>query len=294
MEKYNFETKCIDFKGSGDGPSIVITGAVHGNEQTGTYSAELVAKKLENEKLLGNVRIIPVCNESAFKARQRPAVEDGEDLNRIFPGKEDGGYSEQLANHIWKLTEGYDYMVDLHCCGLYGSEYTMCWYSKYDFQRKLAGWMGVGTVIHTAGTGGQLYLEACQKRGTKSLLIELPGGQPGGVINMKSALATCDKIMNYLKLIGVIEGEGIEPEDIRYCGVIDKNGLSAEADGVYHPTVAPGAYVNKGDIIARVDEKEYAAPYDAAVTSAGTDRYVFKGDRLVGFAPLKEVQPGEV
>ena len=294
MEKFSFETKCIDFKGVGNGSSIVITGAVHGNEQTGTYAAELVAQKLAGEKILGNVRIIPVCNESAFKARQRQAVEDGEDLNRIFPGKEDGTYSEQLANHIWNLTEGYDYMVDLHCCGLYGSEYTMCWYSKYDFQKTLSTWMGVKTVIHTAGTGGQMYLEACEKRGQKSLLIELPGGQPGGVINLESSLATCDKLMNYLKLTGVIEGEGVVPEGIKHCGVIAKGGITADEAGVYHRVVAPGSYVNKGDAVAKVDDKEYFAPFDAVVTASSIERYVFKGDQLVSFAPSKEVQAGEV
>ncbi len=294
MENQEFNIRTIDFKGEKEGPSIVITGAIHGNEQTGTYTAELIAERLKNEKILGNIRIMPICNESAFKARQRPAVEDGEDLNRIFPGDKNGGYSYRLANRIWELTEGYDYIIDLHCCGIYGSTYTMCWYSKYDFHYDIAKKLGIETVIHTAGTGGQFYLESCEKRGQKGLLIELPGGQPGGVIHMESAESTCEKIINYLKLINIIEGEGIMPEGIKFCGVIAKECLPAHEDGVYIRKIMPGDYVNAGDVVGSVNGVEYKAPFDAVATSSSLSRYVFKGENIISLAPAREVQKGEI
>ncbi|NLX75640.1 MAG: hypothetical protein GXZ13_07465 [Synergistaceae bacterium] len=294
MEEFNLDIDCVDFTGEASGPSIVFTGAIHGDEQTGTHTAHLLIQALKKEKILGNIRIMPICNPSAFKARRRPAVEDDEDLNRIFPGKKDGTYSQQLAHRIWELTEDYEYIVDLHCCGIYGSEYTMCWYSKYDFHPKLARWLGYKSVVHTAGTGGQFYLESCEKRGQKGLLIELPGGQPRGVINQESAVSSCEKLLNYLKLIGVIEGRGVLPEEPNYCGFIDPDAALAKEDGVYYPMVKPGDYIKKGESIARVDEEDYTAPFDALVTSAPISRYVFEGDRLVSLAPTRSVEPGEV
>ena len=51
------------------GPSLVITAALHGNEQTATRTARLVAQRLGQETLTGRVSILPVCNPTAFRAR---------------------------------------------------------------------------------------------------------------------------------------------------------------------------------------------------------------------------------
>ena len=215
----------VDFKGSQSNPSIVITAALHGNEQTATYVADLLINRLENEKILGNCRIIHVCNETAFKNRQRRAPEDNEDLNRVFPGNLEGTFSERLASKIWEETKDFDYILDLHCCGIFGHLCTMCEYSESKDQYELCQQLGIKTVIHTAGTGGQFYLEAMRQRGQKSLLIEFPGGQPNGIIDLESAHDVLEKIINYLKIIGVIDGDPIDYGKVNLCGIIDKENI---------------------------------------------------------------------
>ena len=171
-------------------PSIVITAGIHGNEQTAIYAAELIYSLLQKETLLGEVCILPRCNPSAIRARERKAPEDGLDLNRSFPGAPDGSHTQRLAYEIWRQTEGFDYVLDLHCCGLYGTTYAMHYFKKYAFAKPLCKMLGVPHVVSSKGTRGQLYIESCEQRGQKGILIELPGGQPGGVIYEDAAEAS--------------------------------------------------------------------------------------------------------
>lgn len=274
-------------------PSIVITGGIHGDEQTGSYTAELVWNRLQKESLCGEVVIYPVCNMSAARARRRRAPEDDLDLNRIFPGNPDGSYSQMLANRIWQVTEGFDYLLDLHCCGLYGSTYCMHCYSHYDFAEELCRAVGVKTVIHSRGTRGQLYIEACEERHQKGLLIEMPGGQPGGVINEAAAEELADQIVGYLKYIGIVAGTAELSNEVSFCGCLNKE-TKAPFDGICRPVVSPGSYVKEGDVIAYINDFEFKAPCDAVVTGVPPMRYVFEGNPVARYAPVASVPKGAV
>ena len=290
IETYSFDLKKYHARG-GNGPKIVITGAIHGNEQTGSYAAELCWEKLKEEKLLGEITIYPLCNLEAAKRRERGAAIDNLDLNRTFPGKADGSYSEQLAHHIYALTSEAEHILDLHCCGVYGSTYTLCWYSRYDFAREHCRALGVPVVIHTKGTRGQLFIESCEKRGQKALIVELPGGQPSGIIDLPAAELMASRIINYLKFIGVIEGQAVLSDEVKFYGTIDENNKSA-CDGFCESAVKPGSFVKKGEAMAYVNGKAFVAPYDAVVITAPPMRYIFENDEIVNFAPLEEVVPG--
>lgn len=276
------------------GPSIVITAGIHGNEQTGSYTADLVHAYLSAhpEELTGRVTIFPVCNPTAFRARQRPAPEDNLDLNRVFPGDRAGSHSLVLASRIWELTAGFDYVLDLHCCGLYGHTYTMAWYTRYEDSADLCRALGVDTVIHTRGTWGQYYLECCELRGQKGLLIEMGGGQPSAVVHTDTAKACAEKVLNYLRCIGVLSGEGVR-SDVTFCGFIDRD-LKLREDGLCQTLVRPGQRCRAGETLVLINGKPFPAPYDCVVLSAPPDRYVFSGDYPVRIAPTAPLAWGSV
>lgn len=282
MEQREFNLKKYSI-GSGS-PSIVITAGIHGNEQTGMYTAELVWKRLRSETLLGSVTIYPMCNPTAAMARVRRAPEDDLDLNRTFPGCADGSYSQRLADHIWKLTEGYDYILDLHCCGLYGTTYSMHYNVKYSFADELCRMLGVKEVIASKGTRGQLYIEGCE-RGQKGILVELPGGQPSGVIDEAAAENMADNVIGYLKNIGIIEGEKHILDSVEYFE--SRSGIKATHDGVVKAVKHPGEYVKCGDVIAYFDDEAITAPSDGIIAGAAPMRIVFNGEDIVRFAAKK-------
>ena len=277
-------TEVYEF-GKGSGPSIVITGAIHGNEQTGVHAANLLMKKLEGANILGKVKVIPVCNKTAFMVRERTSPYDKIDLSRIFPGDVNGSYTHRTAAMLWEETKDAEYIVDLHCCGITGAIYTLSIYDEMPYQVELAKALGMPNVCQSGGTSGQFFTETARQRGQKALLIELPGGQPGGVIDIPSAEFCAEGLYNYMVYLGIIEGTYTPYNDIVFCGKLKS--ITASSEGFFEAKVASGARVIEGQVIGVLDGKEITADADSVLTSVSLPRYAFTGDTLFRIMPIR-------
>lgn len=282
------EIEIFDFK-NGSGPNVVITGAIHGNEQTGVHAARLLIKELEKSEITGHIKVIPVANPTAYYHRQRTSPFDELDMSRVFPGKDTGSLSLRTADALWKETDDAEYIVDLHCCGIIGSTYTLADCEGFPELKELCIALSMPAVCQTSGADGQFYLESCRRRKQKALLIELPGGQPGGVIDMEWAEFCKDALMNYLKYIKAVKGEYVahSPETV-FCGRMDK--VDAHGEGLFTPVAKSGDFLKKGDIIGHLNLSEekitFTAPEDIRLVSVSMPRYAFIGESLFGFMPV--------
>lgn len=86
------------------GPTLVFVAGVHGNEYAGYHAAWHLLEYIHIKT--GRIAIIPEANAMAVRNKARTA-QDGLDLNRLFPGKEDGNDIQALAKQI------VDQIVDL-------------------------------------------------------------------------------------------------------------------------------------------------------------------------------------
>lgn len=100
---------------------MLITAGVHGDE----YLPMLVVRELidsfENDAellqaLRGRLTLIPVVNEPAFRRGHR-CGDDGKDLARTCPGREDGSVTEQIAHELSAHIREADFYIDLHTGG---------------------------------------------------------------------------------------------------------------------------------------------------------------------------------
>ena len=91
---YSIETHVVH--GSSPGPRLLITGGVHGDEFEPMAAARRLITRLDPTRLRGRVTIAPVVNVPAFRRGQRTA-DDGLDLARTCPGKQDGTITERIA-----------------------------------------------------------------------------------------------------------------------------------------------------------------------------------------------------
>ncbi|WP_018998068.1 succinylglutamate desuccinylase/aspartoacylase family protein [Hirschia maritima] len=105
MEKFEFDSGI-------DGPALVVTGAVHGDERAGPDS---IGSFLENwDRILkkGRVTFVPVVNEAA-RAQNTRFVDV--DLNRCMGAEELGELSEhKIVPEVRALLEAHDVLLDLH------------------------------------------------------------------------------------------------------------------------------------------------------------------------------------
>lgn len=91
---------------------VLIIAGIHGNEIAGIEAAE---KILRDKPDWANFIVIPKANSEAIKLKERNPYYMS-DLNRAFPGRQNGTDTEILAYEIFKIIENEepDFVIDLH------------------------------------------------------------------------------------------------------------------------------------------------------------------------------------
>ncbi len=117
-----YETEVHHFITNISGPKVAIVGGIHGDEVAGWKAAlELLAMKWPK----GSFLIIPQANILATQLELRyPGIKNNgfyndvkySDINRSFPGKENGSITEQIAWQIVQVITEFnpEYIIDLH------------------------------------------------------------------------------------------------------------------------------------------------------------------------------------
>src|SRR5215217_8693768 len=108
----------IILQGEREGPVLWLHGCVHGNEYCGTFIIHGFLRGLDPAALRGTVVALPILNLPAFRARTRMSPFEGfnnGDMNRCFPGKRDGVFTEQMAYWVYEALKRHaTHLVDFH------------------------------------------------------------------------------------------------------------------------------------------------------------------------------------
>ena len=101
------------------GKTITISAGVHSREYIGIEALIRLAQELTPEMVRGTILLLHCCNYKGFLSRSPDIMpQDGKNLNRSFPGAEDGTPTQKLAAFLESEIIGHtDYLVDLHSGG---------------------------------------------------------------------------------------------------------------------------------------------------------------------------------
>ncbi|WP_254829350.1 M99 family carboxypeptidase catalytic domain-containing protein [Haloglomus salinum] len=105
------------YEAARDGPTTLVVGGIHGDEQAGYRAADQIADWTVDR---GKLVVVPRANPQAIAADHRPWSND---LNRQFPPTDEECYS-RLARGLWATIEWHDpdWVFDLHSSrGIYKS-----------------------------------------------------------------------------------------------------------------------------------------------------------------------------
>jgi predicted deacylase len=103
---------------NGKGPTVLLTGGVHGDEYEGPIALFRLVRELDWRRLSGRIIVAPALNYPAFRAATRVSPIDAINLNRTFPGKRDGTATEMIAHYVTSvLLPMADYLLDFHAGG---------------------------------------------------------------------------------------------------------------------------------------------------------------------------------
>ena len=106
--------------GNQPGKTLVVTAGVHGDEYVGIQAVRELLRQLSPGELSGQVIFVPVVNAGGFFAGTYRVPEDGENLNRCFPGVKGETYTWNMASVLEAaLYPQADFLLDLHGGGIY-------------------------------------------------------------------------------------------------------------------------------------------------------------------------------
>lgn len=246
---------------NGDGPNVVLIGGNHGDEWEGQIALGNLIRSLEPKDIHGRLVILPSANFPAVMAATRTSPIDGGNLNRSFPGDENGSVTEQIAHWIeHALLPGFDFGVDLHSGGssLIYIPSTLCVRdSDPQRQERLLRMMRafgapIGYIASAPQGGGRTLSSGGRRKGVLMIGTELGGG---GLITPGSLQVAELGLKRVLADVGLLRTP-MAPEPSTPTRLTELGGddyyVYASESGVFEPLVDLGTEVEAGTPAARI------------------------------------------
>lgn len=262
----------IVINGADPGPVFWVNGAIHGDEPEGPRACQLAAARIDPAKLSGAVVMVPVVNPMAFSAAERgnPLDTFSYDMNRIYPGKPGGYFSERVADAHWTaMKDVADMEISIHSGGAHSFLDKAIFVDERPESVELARAMGAGWgCIMSNFTKFGSPMAAMNSAGKVGITVELGGRSatsPGRFREVSEELAL--SIHNVLHHYRMLPGTASYPDPC-YKGV--QEALLAPASGIFLPVEGVDflTMMKAGDPIARIVDVygdtvgELAAPAD--------------------------------
>jgi N-alpha-acetyl-L-2,4-diaminobutyrate deacetylase len=242
---------------NGEGPTILLTGGVHGDEYEGQIALSRLAQTLGPEQVQGRVILLPAVNLPAALNDTRLSPIDQRDLNRCFPGNPRGTFSEMLAHFLdCVILPHVDVSVDLHSAG-HSMEAALS--TNMHFVPNAAVRRGTMEAASAFGAPfnvvfwgvdeGATLTSAVESRGILSLGTELGGW---GRVSLEGVRTAERGVHNILKHFGVIESRTENAQEnatsTRHMMVRDPASyVFAPSPGLFEPCHLAATDVQQGE-----------------------------------------------
>jgi predicted deacylase len=205
----------------------------------------------------GILIVIPLLNRPGFYERSVYVnPEDGDNLNRLFPGDPKGKWGERFAHRLLtEIVTRCEYAIDLHAGDLIEDLTPFVIYRETgeaaldERIRKMADAYGARWAVKSAPTGerpGSLYALAALN-GVASMLAE-SGGR--GLLIEEDVVRHVRGVTNILRAIGALDGA---PEPVAPPRVVNSfDWLRSPVEGIFHSRVRVDQHVTAGDVVGEL------------------------------------------
>ena len=264
----------------------IVTGT-HGDELDGQYICYEIIKKIQMypEKLKGIVDIYPDVNPLGIDMGSRGIPMFDLDMNRVFPGDNNGAVAEYTAAGLIDDIIGSDFCLDIHSSNIFLKEMPQLRMTEENkdkllpYAKKLNAdfiWiyssqtvldatlayslnnMGVPTLVAEMGVGHRINNEYCQQliEGIFNLMTELEVWDDAPV-NVRNSIVSTEGQVSFISAAG----SGIFVSSINSMGTI---GMGTHIGDIIEPIT--------GKVIQRIE-----SPTDGIIFSLREHPVVYKG-----------------
>lgn len=238
--------------------SACIVGPTRGNEVQQLYICSQIIKTLskleKNGAIVNNneIMVIPTINHYSINIEKRFWAMDNTDINRMFPGDEEGETTKRIAAGIFEAVRGFNYGIQFASFHTPGDFIPHVRMMETGFQNtSLANLFGLPYVVtrkpQPIDTGTLNY--NWQMNGTNAFSVYTSATDR---IDEKSAKQAVSSVLRFLTRMGIIKynchngfiATTLEEEILM--------SIRADVSGIYRRFKEPGEEVTFGDLLAEV------------------------------------------
>ncbi|MEO8181868.1 MAG: succinylglutamate desuccinylase/aspartoacylase family protein [Deltaproteobacteria bacterium] len=277
----------IVMHGATSGPTLWLSGAVHGDELNGVMIVDELVQRLDPGMLSGTVLAVPVVNGFGLIQGSR-YLPDRRDLNRCFPGSKRGSLGARLAYLLSRLVIARcDLGIDFHSGsdGRHNLPQIRCDLND-ERTRRLALAFGAPLALHAGARDGSL-------RGHAMTLGKPVLSYEGGEANRLDDAAIRAGVYGTLRVmakVGLLTKSQVKPPRRRTRLLVSSSWVRATRSGFCRMKVRLGVAVKVGELIAQIVDPALGTRTSVKSTRAGiaigkaVDSLVTAGDALLHVA----------
>lgn len=282
--------------GRQDGPSLFVSAAIHGDEIIGVEVIRRLMQMKKLRRLKGTLVLVPVVNAYGFVSQSR-YLPDRRDLNRSFPGRENGSLAGQLAHTFMsEVVSKCQYGIDLHTGAIHRANLPQI---RADLDNttvaEMAEAFGASVMLNANLRDGSLRASA-KDVGCNILLYEA-----GEALRFdeQSIRIGVRGVLGVMQHLGMLSPGATAPSKISSVRSDSSHWLRASSGGLMRAQKALGDRVARGDVLAQISdplgevEDQLIARHAGIVIGRSNLPLVNRGDALFHIARVKDAGDAE-
>lgn len=267
-----------------DGPILLLSACLHGDEINGTEIVRQIIRQKINKPKRGTIICIPIINIFGF-INQTREFPDKRDLNRVFPGSKNGSLASRFAHFlVTEILPKVDYAVDFHAGGASRFNAPQIRIVQNNTELKaLATVFNAPFTLYSKNITGS-FRNASTKLGVKMLLFE--GGKSLD-LNENITQEGIEGTKRFLAHLDMLNPKKELKSALKETIFIEKSAwIRANYSGMFHGLVASSSFVEKGTVLAMISdpfgkiEYKLKSPYAGYIINVNDAPIVYQGDAV--------------
>ena len=280
--------------GVSDGPTLVVTGGMHGSEFAGIEAAIRLFQEVDPRKLKGVLKVGMIYNMPAFVNNLGFLVpHDGKNPTTTFPGTPIGTYGEAMAYYFDQtVLSKADFFVELHGGDIPEALTPFTFHMETGDEKQDAGGKAMSLAyniryvivdkITDMQKAPNFAFGLAAWRGKPAILCE--SGQQG-ILKMEEMETHLVGLRNILFNLGMMEGQVVNT--VKRVFLEDYTACRSEVEGMWYPNVKLNDKVKSGQVVGILRDyfgqeiMEVKAKVDGPVTVIRTSPNARVGSVLI-------------
>ncbi|MBF0266127.1 MAG: succinylglutamate desuccinylase/aspartoacylase family protein [Gammaproteobacteria bacterium] len=278
------------YHGKKDGPVLFLSAALHGDEINGVEVIRRVLSLSAIKHLKGTLIVIPIVNVFGFDRHSR-YLPDRRDLNRCFPGREQGSLAARVANiFMSEIIERSDLGIDFHTAAIHRDNFPQIRANLQDDQlNTIARSFAAPVILDSMAPEGSMR-NAADEAAVPVMVYEAGEALRFDEISIRIAVRGVVNVMREMNMIAKGRVKKNKPSAL----LRSSTWVRATSSGILRANVKLGDMVSKGDILGYISDpashtdEVIEASYDGIIIGRTNIPLIYEGEALFHIGRSKE------